>query len=169
MQVSDKVQLEGLPFECGLLAVSNQLDVLAVGSSSDVRIHRLSSFHLTLESAAKKDHPSLETVATLSLSGRPTFLRMAHNEQYLVVAILGGDVNLYDLASVLSGQTSPLHTFRGPAEIIDVLPNPASDELANYIGILGREGLVIADITSKELSPIHGSYSSGTSWHILKY
>lgn len=34
VQVSDKVRLEGLPHECGLLAVSNRFNVLVVGGNS---------------------------------------------------------------------------------------------------------------------------------------
>lgn len=34
VRVSDKVDLQGLPLECNLMAISNQWDFLAVGSSS---------------------------------------------------------------------------------------------------------------------------------------
>jgi nucleoporin NUP159 len=127
-------------------------------------------------------------VITLSLPARPIWVKLAQNEERLVVATLDGGVQVWNVRDVLAGnvsritrflstpvfaaadvyQATPSHIFSSglPSPIIDVLPNPAvsSEPAARLVGLLGREGIVFADIEERRLSaPVPGPFTCGTS------
>ncbi|KAK8846598.1 hypothetical protein IAR55_005684 [Kwoniella newhampshirensis] len=170
VRVSEKVELEGLPNECNLLAVSNRWGLLIVGSNNDIRIHRLADFHNLLEEAAKDASPVSTPIQTIPLPSRPVWIRLAMNEERLVVATgNGAGVCIFKLRDIVGGNTSPYHTFSSsiPSHLLDVLPNPApssSDHLARYVTLLASEGLVITDIEGGKLSePLSGPFTCA-SW-----
>ncbi|WWD00126.1 hypothetical protein V866_007034 [Kwoniella sp. B9012] len=170
VRVSDKVDLEGLPAECNLMVVSNLWDLLIVGGNNDIRIHRLSQFHKVLEGAAKDASPTSDTIQTISLPARPVWIRLAMNEERLVVATASGTgVHVFKLNEVLSGNTSPYHSFTTdiPSPLLDVIPNPApssNDQHSRLVILLANEGLVIADIEDRRLSaPLSGPFTCA-SW-----
>ncbi|WRT65194.1 uncharacterized protein IL334_002137 [Kwoniella shivajii] len=170
VRVSDRIELEGLPTECNLMVVSNIWDLLIVGSNNDVRIHRLSKFHQILEGAIKDASPVSEPIQNIELSDRPVWIKLAMNEEKLVVATANGaGFHLFKLRDVLSGNTNPYHSFTSdiPSQLLDVLPNPApsiADQQARYVTLLAKEGLVIADIEDCKLStPLPGPFSCA-SW-----
>nr|XP_018265939.1 uncharacterized protein I303_02316 [Kwoniella dejecticola CBS 10117]OBR88097.1 hypothetical protein I303_02316 [Kwoniella dejecticola CBS 10117] len=170
VRVSDRVELDGLPNECNLMVVSNNWDLLIVGSDNDIRIHRLSSFHSLLEDSAKDASPTSEAIQTIPLPARPVWIRLAMNEERLVVATSSrSGVHIYKLREVLSGNTTPYHSFTSdiPDRLLDVLPNPApstADQQSRYVALLASEGLVIADIESCSLlAPLTGPFTCA-SW-----
>ncbi|KAK6904192.1 hypothetical protein I203_107708 [Kwoniella mangroviensis CBS 8507] len=170
VRVSDKVELEGLPAECNLMVVSNLWDLLIAGGNNDIRIHRLSHFHKVLEGAAKDASPTSDAIQTISLPARPVWIRLAMNEERLVVATAeGSGVQVFKLKEVLSGNTASYHSFTTdiPSSLLEVLPNPAtssSDQHSRLVILLASEGLVIADIEDRRLSaPLSGPFTCA-SW-----
>ena len=135
----------------------------------DVRIHRLSEVHTQLKSGSKDIQPTSTPIQTISLPSRPVWVRLAMNEERLVVALTEGTVHIYNLADILRGQISPYHTITGniPTHLIDLLPNPAgpsTDSPSRYIALIGKEGMVLADIEEKRLlEPVAGPFTSGMS------
>jgi nucleoporin NUP159 len=75
VRVQDKVALDGLPSECGLLALSNTKGLLFAGGNSDVRVHRLDQIHQLFEKSAKDAQPTSTPVATIALPARPVWVR----------------------------------------------------------------------------------------------
>nr|XP_019047643.1 hypothetical protein I302_04259 [Kwoniella bestiolae CBS 10118]OCF26573.1 hypothetical protein I302_04259 [Kwoniella bestiolae CBS 10118] len=170
VRVSDKVDLEGLPLECNLMVVSNVWDLIVVGGNDDVRIHRLSDFHGLLEGAAKDASPTSTPIQIIGLSARPVWIRLAMNEERLVVATANGaGIHVFKLKEVLSGDTSPYHSFTTniPSQLLDVLPNPAAaptDQHTRLLTLLAPEGLVVADIEDCRLAaPLSGPFTCA-SW-----
>lgn len=135
----------------------------------DVRIHRLSQVHTQLESGSKDSQPTSTPIQTISLPSRPVWIRLAMSEERMVVALIDGTVHIYNLADVLRGQTSPYHSISAniPTQLIDLLPNPAgpsTDSPSRYIALLGKEGMILADIEEKRLlEPVAGPFTSGMS------
>ncbi|WWC87343.1 uncharacterized protein L201_002232 [Kwoniella dendrophila CBS 6074] len=169
VRVSDKIELDNLPNECNLMAVSNIWDLLIVASNNDIRIHKLSNFHELLEKAAKDASPTSNPLQTINLPARPVWIRLAMNEERLVVATAeGSGIHMYRLKDVLNGNTSPYHSFTSdiPQQLLDVLPNPASpiDQQARYVTLLAQEGLIITDVEEcKFLAPLTGPFTCA-SW-----
>ncbi|WVF70427.1 hypothetical protein IAT40_005217 [Kwoniella sp. CBS 6097] len=170
VRVSDTVDLEGLPSECNLMVVSNIWGLLIVGSNQDIRIHRLSDFHHALETAAKDASAVSTPVQTIALTARPVWIRLAMNEEKLVVATDNGSgVHLFNLKDVLAGTTSPYHSHTSdiPTHLLDVIPNPSpssNDRLSRYVTLLGAEGFVVADIEERRLlAPVAGPFTCA-SW-----
>ncbi|OCF34018.1 hypothetical protein I316_04364 [Kwoniella heveanensis BCC8398] len=168
VRVSDAVDLEGLPSECNLMVVSNNWGLLIVGSNQDVRIHRLPEFHTTLEDAAKDASPVSTPIQIIPLSARPVWIRLAMNEERLVVATNNGSgIHLFHLKDIVAGNTDPYHSFTSdiPTHLLDVLPNPSpstADQLSRYVTLLGSEGFVIADIEERRLlAPVTGPFTCG--------
>ena len=78
-------------------------------NSSDVRVHRLSEFQRLLDDAAKDATPVSEPVATIALSARPVWLRLAMGEERLFVALEDGrGALLFRLSDVTSGNVRRL-------------------------------------------------------------
>lgn len=140
MRVSERIDLQGLPQECNLLAVSNQWGFVIVGGSSggsssyrmmsqliclDVRIHRLRDVQKLLEESSKDDLPISNPLHVLPLPARPVWVRcvadevnwvklmgrLAMNEEKLVVATLNGaGICVYRLKDVLGGDVRCLRS-----------------------------------------------------------
>ncbi|ORY23815.1 hypothetical protein BCR39DRAFT_342962 [Naematelia encephala] len=104
VRVSDKVDLSGLPYECSLMAVSNIWDLLLVGSNTGLQVYRLSELHRLLEGAAKDASPAASPVQTIPLPARPIWVKLAMNDERLVVSMAdGAGTSLWRLRDVLAG------------------------------------------------------------------
>ncbi|EIW68597.1 hypothetical protein TREMEDRAFT_74106 [Tremella mesenterica DSM 1558] len=173
LRVSDKVDLNGLPQHTNLIAVSNGLGLLIVGSNSDVKIHRLQDVHKELEGAAKDASPVCEPLVTLSLHARPVWIRLAMDETRLVVATADGSgLFLWRLMDAVNGNTNPYHIFTSniPSLLSDVIPNPsppaANEALSHYVLLLTDQGFVIIDIEACQMSaPLPGQFTCA-SWSV---
>ncbi|WVQ76614.1 hypothetical protein IAR50_006287 [Cryptococcus sp. DSM 104548] len=166
VRVSEKIDLEGLPNECNLMAVFNKWGLLIVGSNSDIRIHRLIDVHKAIKEAPPggKTLPDIAPVQTVPLPARPVWIRSAMNEERLIVATVNGaGIFVWSLKDIMAGSTNPLQSFTAniPNHLLNVLPNPSLDSLGRLVALVANEGLVMADIEEgKLMPPVSGPFSS---------
>ncbi|WVN88834.1 uncharacterized protein L203_104048 [Cryptococcus depauperatus CBS 7841] len=169
--VSEKIDLEDLPNECNLMAVANQRGLLVVGSNDDVRIYRLKDIHDLINEAPAggKTLPEATPLRRIGLPARPVWIRLAMNEEYLIVATAhSSGVFVWKFQDVVMGDTPPLHSFTSdiPNRILDVLPNPATSQTGGLVALVADERVIMADIIKGIfLSSIEGPFTCA-SWSV---
>ena len=75
----------------------------------DVRIHRLKDVHKLLEESPKDGSPVSDPFVTISLPGRPVWIRLAAEETKLVITTSApASAQVYQLSDLVAGRVGYL-------------------------------------------------------------
>jgi hypothetical protein len=115
VRVGSALELTSTPAQSCLLAVHNELDIVAVGSqkgkrrtdslTSDISIHKLDTLAAALESGSRDVTPESEPVNVISVPATPLFVRFANAK---VVASFGSTVVVWDVTGKVCAVYSSL-------------------------------------------------------------
>ncbi|KAF9959457.1 hypothetical protein BGZ72_009619 [Mortierella alpina] len=168
LSLTDKPLQKGAADKAQLFALSNTYGYFVAGISDGFVFDKLSTLRDAFEQGAPDEDNMFNAATKIVLPENSVrFIRLSADELTVVVALKGGQVQLYSAANLLSNRKNakPETTLSLGAEIRDIRPNPAVDRngLAavlfedKTLKMIQMDGTVVASVDKHKYTAISWS------------